>query len=951
MFARRRSLELVLLVGLALAGPMLPESGRAGLPAPIVERWRHEFAGSQRHTFGPPLAVQLTDDDGDGSIGEGDCPDLVVVIAAGNDAPGLLHAVDGQTGHPLFVVEEEVSDRHGVAAGDVDGDGVVELIVSDDSHYHVLDHLGVPIWSGEWPSVRERPTYVGHGLADFDHDGVVEVYRGNEVVSLDGSWSWAGGDDHQWLVGQPHVAELDPDSPGLELLFAGVLHAADGTVLWSMASTLVSTSGLGDLDGDGDGEVVMLSRISDRRSYELKALDHRGVTLGSLDIGSSRPHEPTIVDLDGDGAAEVVLPADDRLRAYRWAGDAFVQLWQQPMRDSSCCVAPVVFDLDGDGRPEVLHRDQDQWWILEGSTGEILHSQPSRSVTVWDSVIVSDLDCDGDAELVVTEHEQPQVRLVVHEAPGSTSPRMIWNQADHHVTNVEADGRIPRVETAPWELGDDWHSQAIVTPSDEACRHLGVETLTDVLACQGEEVVLDASAVTIEGCGSEMTYEWWLDDELIGTGPVLTLTPETSMRVTLRPSCQGLTCCGSIQVAIWLEQEDWQGVTVIESSCEQGIELTWDAVEFPVGVGGTFQLYRSTGDTASCEDALSRPPVADLPWYFRQWEDTDTTVGEDHVYVVEAVEADGHCGAAPRLCVGPIVDRFHAVPEPGAVLRCADAPVRLEASGWPPPGCDASFEWTVSGETEVLGRGPFLDVTPDVDTDYVVELTCADDCSWTRAFSVRVGEGPGDFIASVADLDPCRPGLRLSWTAAPFSDPARGGVYHVYRSVGPDASGEDALSREPIVSHLASTSWIDASTALGERHVHVVVAEDAIPAVGDCPTGPSGGALRESNATDVVDATAPEEDEVEPVWATLRARHAGEEVTFHWAAARELNEGEEFVLLKAVDHPTMTFRAVRGLEPDGREHTETDTSSPRQFFDLRVRHCGVLSVDEYPPTF
>jgi len=87
---------------------------------------------------------------------------------------------------------------------------------------------------------------------------------------------------------------------------------------------------------------------------------------------------------------------------------------------------------------------------------------------------------------------------------------------------------------------------------------------------------------------------------------------------------------------------------------------------------------------------------------------------------------------------------------------------------------------------------------------------------------------------------------------------------------------------------------------------------------------------------------------------TLFVRHEGDEITVHWdrvgSAARDLLRGETYRLLKTVDRPNQTFSTVNGFADTGRTYTETDRSSPLQFFDLRVANgCGELSVDEYPP--
>jgi hypothetical protein len=129
----------------------------------------------------------------------------------------------------------------------------------------------------------------------------------------------------------------------------------------------------------------------------------------------------------------------------------------------------------------------------------------------------------------------------------------------------------------------------------------------------------------------------------------------------------------------------------------------------------------------------------------------------------------------------------------------------------------------------------------------------------------------------------------------------------------------------------------------------VVEAEDERSPSSCLPNGPSNGGTISRfclpPVTDVADDAFPE-----GVFTTLFASHVGQSVTLEWAGARPLVGDEHFHLLKAVDSPTASFASVTPEGDLSRSYTETDSSSPLQFFDLRVANaCEALSRDEYPP--
>lgn len=208
------------------------------------------------------------------------------------------------------------------AIADLDGDGVTEVIMlgSVQNAAQSDRERGVALWV-VGPNAARRPGFSRPAHApDF----------------LAGLWDFEGSN----IVGatnQVSVADLDPDAPGLEVVFAGFdgrIHAvsADGTFLWSTSyttSTNILTAGvaIADLSADGRPEIVF-------NTYGTE--DGRGA-LFILDAGGNLQHQiplprrgampvPTIDDVDDDGVLDVVVSLKDAedgvesVRVYRIPG-------------------------------------------------------------------------------------------------------------------------------------------------------------------------------------------------------------------------------------------------------------------------------------------------------------------------------------------------------------------------------------------------------------------------------------------------------------------------------------------------------------------------------------------------------------------------------------------------------------------------------------------------------
>ncbi len=207
---------------------------------------------------------------------------------------------------------------------DLDGDGVGEIFfASDDRNVHTYDVSGTPLWTNAPGNASFLESSVAIG--DVNGDGFADVVAGDDL----------------------NIGEQ----------FA--LNATDGSVLWSVAVPDYREGGqtLADLDGDGRLEVVLGLHVGTVRALS----GANGTTLWSYPGGTSQAVAPAIVDVTNDGAPEILYMDDGTtIRVLNGTG-RLVHSWnivannpglrtltQHPM------ATPAVVDLDGDGTLEVV---------------------------------------------------------------------------------------------------------------------------------------------------------------------------------------------------------------------------------------------------------------------------------------------------------------------------------------------------------------------------------------------------------------------------------------------------------------------------------------------------------------------------------------------------------------------------------------------------------------------
>lgn len=357
---------------------------------------------------------------------------LEVIIGSGDHK---VYALNGKDGSEVWSFTTGDNVWSSPALGDVDGDGTLEVVIgsTDFKVYALNGEEGSEFWNfTTGGDVDSSPA-----LGDVDGDGMLEVVVGsndNKTYALNGEdgselWNFStgsgnGGVMNHPMFSSPALGDVDSDDM-LEVIIGSndgnvyALNGEDGSKLWNFTTGDVvdSSPALGDVDGDGTLEVVIGSW--DNKTYALNGED--GSELWNFTTGGLVGNSPALGDVDSDGKLEVVIGSWDN-KIYTLNGEDGSELWNF-RADSFVFSSPALGDVDGDGTLEIVIGGIDESvYALNGEDGSQLWRFRTVS-NVFSSPALGDVDGDGTLEIVIADDNGKVYAL----NPEPSGKRVYWN--------------------------------------------------------------------------------------------------------------------------------------------------------------------------------------------------------------------------------------------------------------------------------------------------------------------------------------------------------------------------------------------------------------------------------------------------------------------------------------------------------------------------------------------
>jgi hypothetical protein len=440
---------------------------------PVVQ-WSYPGLGTgeQYDCMTTPLVANLTDDNGDGSIDLCDVPDVVAVVGNGGESgPGNIVVLDGETGSLHFMIPQSVVLGITPALGDIDGDGLVEIVTvaSPGNVLTAFEHDGTPkpFNPGAWPQAQTGAI----ALADLDNDGDVEIIAGSNVYDHEGVPIFSAPSD--WIYSASTAADLDGDGD-LEVILGHAAYHHDGSVhyqrpdIQAETQTITAYPQVANLDDDPQPEVLVAVEQG------IWLLEHDGTVAWSgfapTGEGGDWNRPVAIHDFDGDDEPEIALSAALHFGVYEID---FSPVFVADVVDVSGQAGGTAFDFLGSGVAQAIYADEQTNWVYDVD-GTVLMSTPRNSYTWIEYPTVADIDNDGSAEILVGAVDTNFAVQAIRDAEDRWIPaRRIWNQHTYHVTNVREDGTIPQHEPPSWESLNTFRTQAQITPGGGVCKPAG----------------------------------------------------------------------------------------------------------------------------------------------------------------------------------------------------------------------------------------------------------------------------------------------------------------------------------------------------------------------------------------------------------------------------------------------------------------------------------------------
>ena len=387
---------------------------------------------------------------------------------------GFVYVFDRDGTHLAWSRQPTESELRGLSVYDLDADGTLEIVATAASRSYtstwVFEHDG-SLRPG-WPQLDNDNGFAwgvfndNVAIGDLDNDGLGEIVVPTDmhfIQAYEADGRQIPAHDMYGGVGWGEVGVWE--SMTAELRGWGYCNGMRSEDY--RANFADSPANIVDMNGDGKIEVVSTGNVydcdagyppsryiglfifnADRSRFVSDGYDWRQAPVDtgpplSEDYGviENVAPNPVTVDLDGNGELEVLFPSyDGRMHAF-WLDKTEHGNWPFSVFDPSegiyrLASEPVVADLDDNGLAEVIFAT----WAQKGSNrsgalvildylGNLIHQVqlPLAVNATWNGALaaptLANIDSDPDLEIILnTAHSG----YMAYDLPGTSRARVLW---------------------------------------------------------------------------------------------------------------------------------------------------------------------------------------------------------------------------------------------------------------------------------------------------------------------------------------------------------------------------------------------------------------------------------------------------------------------------------------------------------------------------------------------
>ncbi|MCP4634599.1 MAG: T9SS type A sorting domain-containing protein [candidate division Zixibacteria bacterium] len=228
--------------------------------------------------------------------------------------------------------------RHGITLYDINGDGNQELITAFGNKLYCFNYIGELLPGFPYINSNQLEAFANSPvIGDIDGDGFPEIvadwqniyghYSKLIALNVDGSMCDGFPIDMANNNSFDQLCLYDMDNDGILEIIIGLsqhypdileeirIYHGNGQMFpgWPVSNILTYGIAVGDIDNDGEGEVVVSGYERLEQRYDLFAFENDGTAINGFPVEFTYPpgnnysrHAPVLFDKDDDGNLEII---------------------------------------------------------------------------------------------------------------------------------------------------------------------------------------------------------------------------------------------------------------------------------------------------------------------------------------------------------------------------------------------------------------------------------------------------------------------------------------------------------------------------------------------------------------------------------------------------------------------------------------------------------------------